>query len=496
MKDNMKKILYMVLTLLTSHTGLNAQNASDYRESRYETVAWNALNNLDYFNFMYVEDFPNTMYAPTDGSMLQFVDPLSYGMENPQIWEVKRDETQKLSRQLYAEVFNAVVNNDGTIVKDSTEPVGTIKGGTDNRIIKNRLDYLFKNSLVFGKYDANKKYYKTLGNNFVRVDNAETSVSGPWQMQFGNPAEVEANLSTAGGKVAEVNQPLMPAFKNVAATLAEHDEFSEFLSILKACALSINNTKDGWQAVDQKHGNLFNLKTKGAVGAEDVVSYSDKATYLLDDYHYTLYVPTNEAMMKAYALGLPTVSQLEQAEIEDEQNDIWSDNPDSKAARIKEVMLNFVKYHIQDDAVFVDNGFKSGYYDSGKLSVIKAVVQNDDTGELEWNGKYMPGRPYKLNVNVSSSAMTVTDCRNGYDDYGTSLGGVTANVVTTPGLYNLVANEIWVESKYIVTSPYTCTIASSSFVVIHAVDSPLIYSNGQHGNPTQFEYQYYPQYNE
>ena len=201
-------------------------------------------------------------------------------------------------------------------------------------------------------------------------------------------------------------------------------------------------------------------------------------------------------MQKAYALGLPTVSQLEQAENEDGENDIWYDNPDSKAARIKEVMLNFVKYHIQDDAVFVDNGFKSGYYDSGKLSVIKAVVQNEDTGELEWNGKYMPGRPYKLNVNVSSSAMTVTHCRNGYDDYGTSLGGVTANVVTTPGLYNLVANEIWVQSKYIVTSPYTCTIASSSFVVIHAVDSPLIYSNGQHGNLTQFEYQYYPQYNE
>ena len=201
-------------------------------------------------------------------------------------------------------------------------------------------------------------------------------------------------------------------------------------------------------------------------------------------------------MQKAYALGLPTVSQLEQAENEDGENDIWYDNPDSKAARIKEVMLNFVKYHIQDDAVFVENGFKSGYYDSGKLSVIKAVVQNEDTGELEWNGKYMPGRPYKLYVNVSSSAMTVTDCRNGYDDYGTSLGGVTASVVTTPGLYNLVANEIWVQSKYIVTSPYTCTIASSSFVVIHAVDSPLIYSNGQHGNLTQFEYQYYPQYNE
>ena len=98
--------------------------------------------------------------------------------------------------------------------------------------------------------------------------------------------------------------------------------------------------------------------------------------------------------------------------------------------------------------------------------------------------------------------MTVTDCRNGYDSNGKPIGGVTANVVTTPGLYNLVANEIWVESRSFVSRPYTLYIASSSFVVIHAIDSPLIYADGQHSDstgqliPTQFEYQYYPQYNE
>ena len=45
--------------------------------------------------------------------------------------------------------------------------------------------------------------------------------------------------------------------------------------------------------------------------------------------------------------------------------------------------------------------------------------------------------------------------------------------------------------------PYTCNIATAPFVVVHAIDAPLIYSDGKHPGadgtvlPTQFEYHYY-----
>lgn len=493
----MKRILYITLAMLASHVSMKAQDVPDIWISRQSAVMGNAISCLDYDCYLKQKDFPCTLYAATDEAMLRFVDPVSYGEGKAQIWEVRKDENQTSTRCLYADVYNCVIKEDGTVEKVSEEPVTTITGGIGNSQIENRMKYLIKNSLVFGERMSGKKYYKSYGNNFVRVEDGGSAIYGPWQAGLGKPVEVIESTATSAGEVVEISQPLMPSFKNVATTLAEHSEFSEFLSILQTCALSTSNSKDHWQSADQVYGNLFNLKERGAVGAEDMTSYR-KATYLLDDYHYTLYAPTNAAMQEAHALGLPTLEDLDDAWEEDERNGIEYNSPESKYAKVLEVMLNFVKYHIQDEAVFVDGGDNSGWYDSGKLSFIPSIDIDEETGDASWNGKYRPGRPYKLKVDVTPSSMTVTDCRNGYDSNGNPSGGVTANVVTTPGLYNLMANEIWIDSYSIVRTPYSCNIAIAPFVVIHAIDSPLIYADGKHTDslgrtiPTQFEYQYYP----
>ena len=247
-------------------------------------------------------------------------------------------------------------------------------------------------------------------------------------------------------------------------------------------------------------GNLFNLKNKGAVGAEDATSPKGKATYLLNNFNYTVYAPTNDAMKKAYEAGLPTLDDLEAAEVLDDSlgYDAATDTA-SYAAKILEVMLDFVKYHIQDNSIYVDKGFASGDYESGKTELIKSTNVNEETGEMTWNGKYSPGRPYKLRVNVSENGMTVTDCRNGYDpDSHMSLGGNTANVIMKEGMYNLMAHEFWYNGKVKISNPWTATLNNSSSVVIHAIDAPLIYADGNHYDsngllvPTQFEYIYKP----
>ncbi len=493
----MKRILYITLAMLASHVSLKAQDVPDIWISQQSAVMENAISCLDYDCYLKQKDFPCTLYAATDEAMLRFVDPVSYGEGKAQIWEVRKDEYKPSGLSLYADVYDCVIKEDGTVEKVSEEPITTITGGIGNSLIKNRMEYLLKNSLVFGERVSGKKYYKSYGNNFVRVEDGGSAIYGPWQAGLGKSTEVVTSNTTLAGEVVEISQPLMPSFKNVASTLAEHSEFSEFLSILQACALSTSNSKNRWQSADQVYGNLFNLKEKGAVGAEDVTS-NQKATYLLDDYHYTLYAPTNAAMQEAHALGLPTLKDLDDAWEEDERNGIEYNSPESKYAKVLEVMLNFVKYHIQDEAVFMDGGDNSGWYDSGKLSFIPSIDIDEETGDAFWNGKYRPGRPYKLKVDVTPLSMTVTDCRNGYDSNGNPSGGVTANVVTTPGLYNLMANEIWIDSYSIVGTPYSCNIAIAPFVVIHAIDSPLIYADGKHTDslgrtiPTQFEYQYYP----
>ena len=476
----------------------------------------NVITNLNYDKYLNSPVSSYVFLLPTNKGMLTYIDPVSYGQtteavtNKTNLWEFHLDLTQKASKQLYADVYECEILADGSIIVGDKK--NSVKGGTDNSILKNRIEDLLDNHIVVldenEVYDPSKKYYKTKARTFVKLesDGSQYKVYGSYQDEVNQPivAEAPATYNMKNGLTIPIDGVAMGARRSVLATLKNATDengdsiFSEFASIVEACAVSKNNSKDGWQAADQIYGNLFNLKAKGSVGAEDVTSNSGKATYLLNNYNYTVYAPTNEAMQKAYEAGLPTLDDLEAAEQYDDENDIDPNDTLSHAARVREVMLDFVKYHIQDNSIFVDKGFAGGYYESGKTELIKATYVDEETGETSWNGKYSPGRPYKLKVEVSADAMTITDCRNGYDSNGNSLGGVTANVVTKPGCYNLMAREYWIDSKTAVTSPQSCSLNNSSSVVIQGIDSPLIYADGKHNDsnglliPTQFEYTYKP----
>ena len=93
--------------------------------------------------------------------------------------------------------------------------------------------------------------------------------------------------------------------------------------------------------------------------------------------------------------------------------------------------------------------------------------------------------------------MYVTDCRNGYSGEK-ALGGNQTKVVIKDGAYNLMAREYWLESSGAITNPNNVRLNNSSFVVIHAIEDPLIFADGKHydskGNEiaTQFTYTYKP----
>lgn len=214
-------------------------------------------------------------------------------------------------------------------------------------------------------------------------------------------------------------------------------------------------------------------------------------------------------MEEAFAKGLPTVAEFEAAEEEDViRKEADDEYHYTKADSIKEVWLDFVKYHLQSNAVFIDGGSKnkSGVYESGKTELTPAVevaegvaeedlvLENgkyvavtikgvqyeiksnstpakdaDGTYSVEYyTGLYSPGTPYRLTVNVSSSGLSVTDN-----------SGNTAHVLTEKGLYNMMATEYWINAdpaKKNEMHPYEQQLANYSFAVIHAIDHPLIYS--------------------
>ena len=469
----MKNLLYTFLFLLTCG-GAAAQNENAcsiiVQNSEDFSVLENAVYNLDYYVYLNQPNWNVTTLLLTDKAFESFVDPVSSYYYSPQMWRFNIDKTKSLAQRLSIEAYNCEIDADGTPV-----PSGTARRltGAKETHIKDRLQFILDNSIIMESYKEGRKYYQTRDYSFVCIEkNGGTyQISSPL---FGK-ATATAVHNVDNGLVLVFDKAIVPNNNSVAQLLSLNPDFSEFLWVLEnSGALSKFNFKDKWVAADQNYGNLLNIKAKGMIGAEDATT-STKVTYLLNNYHYTIYAPTNAAMTQAYADGLPDANAMVQAELLDEKEGKGGTR-ESHVDSLKEVLLDFVKYHIQEDAVFIDNGFISKYYDSGKTKFVKSNSIDEETGQNVWDGTYSPGQPYKLKVNVSPSGLTVTDNM-----------GNTRNVIMSEGTYNLMAREYWVDGTSVSTIPTNTTLNNSSFVVIHAIDGPLYYDA-----PKQFKYEYKP----
>ena len=494
--------------------------------THFKTIA-NAIENLQYKAYLNSMVAQYTFLLPTNDGMLTYIDPVSYGRTNGnkdvQLWEIYiADPTEIASSAIVVDVYEAIIA-DGKVYKKDDNYV-RMSGGTGaynegkheggHSIILDRIYDLLDNIIITEAYQPGKKYYRTKGRTFVRVDgnSVGSNVYGSLQQDCKSPISVSQTYNMENGTSLVLDGVPMSTSNSVAKLLKQHPEtFSDFYQLLEDANAIYKSYSTSRQsptvensriAGDQEYGNLFNLKNGKTVGAEDVDPSLTKATYLLNNYHYTIYAPTNAAMEEAYRLGLPKHEDLNNAELwdeafkemdEEEQNALIAETgccPGDSAARIREVMLDFVKYHIQDNSLFLDLGFDAGTYYSGKTSLQPATDADDDGGSYN-TGKYTPGRPYKIEVeSISSTGMTIRD----------NVGNVR-HVVTDGNLYNLMAREYWYKGAngkpFENVDPYKIELDNSSFVVVHAIDGPLIYADGQHLcsdgktiDPNQFIYKY------
>jgi hypothetical protein len=312
-----------------------------------------------------------------------------------------------------------------------------------NTQLCNRLADIIDNSTVIGDVEDGGTYYQTKGRSTVRVDGSigvegKMSVSGGWQLETNQPLTISRIYDMSGkttgignGKSYIVDSaPVMTARRSVADILSENPDFSDFLQVLKdAGALSTSvatkYVSGGWSSVSPI-GNLIYIPTQTGEGVN----------YLFNNYHYTVYCPTNEAMRLAYEAGLPDTTAIRLAEESGDEDSLY---------HVRQVLLNFVKYHIQDRSIYIDKNSEGGNFETDK---------SDPSS----------GRFYKVGVEVDGSNLTVTD----------KMG--TAHKVDKNKMYNVMAREYWLNSA---TASKATTIDNSSFAVLHAVNEPLLYSKNQ-----------------
>ena len=141
-------------------------------------------------------------------------------------------------------------------------------------------------------------------------------------------------------------------------------------------------------------------------------------------------MPTNEKVLAAIAAGLPTWELIKQ------QTD------EVVKTQMTDRLVNFLRYHFQDNSVYIDGSTKTAKYET--------AVINSNTGRF-----------YTINTSRSGDNLTLTTANGG-----------TAHVVKDKKLYNIMARDY----KFNSPDPKSATqIETSSYAVIHQIDNVLYF---------------------
>ena len=189
-------------------------------------------------------------------------------------------------------------------------------------------------------------------------------------------------------------------------------------------------------------------KLMGESGAfyvdEDFASFG-QTVEAFNTYHYTIYIPSNEAVREAIAAGLPTMEQAEEFILSQEEN--YAFDEDDYRDSIRAIIADFVNYHIQDNSVYVGGGHNVGNYETSTL--------DEETGTF-----------CRLSVVGTNSDITVTD----------GAGNVQKVLTEDPKLYNIMTRDYLFDASDLQQSKL---IETSSFAVIHHVKDALYHHKDQ-----------------
>ena len=370
-----------------------------------------------------------SFFIPTNNALLEYIDPCSYGKKNLQLLSFRWDGTKREEERVYAVVYNY---NPITGERDS---VGTVTTATNSERLTKCLQDILDTHIVIGKvWDGKYSYYRTKNGTGIRVTNPDKEdnmyVEGSYQMYEGSPLKIarvyDQRKEVAGGNgksyVLE-GQPIMGTRKTVRDQLAEYSEFSKFLELMDGSGL---------------FENIHNL---GTGNESDNKACGGTNVSLFNTYHYTVYVPTNESIQNLQNEGkLPTWEQVEAAHEEGNTEKATADS-------IK--ILNFLKYHIQDNALYIGAQPESGDFET-------SLFNRTDK------------RFYMLKASLKDDSIEVEDGKKAKHTVTKKTDGAGRP------LYNIQAREYLYNSRDAETATNLYTTSSA---VIHLIDSPLSYGN-------------------
>ena len=246
-----------------------------------------------------------------------------------------------------------------------------------------------------------------------------------------------------------LDRPMQPTMNSVFAIMRDHSEFSQFYDLCnffdsellqKAGFKDSINGKANEAALWNNEQNKYRIFV-AEDNAGNHPANGEKLVRFFNNYRYTIYIPTNAAMAAAVANGLPTWTSIQNYldANTDAATGVVNSDAKIKAQAMIVCLVNFLKYHFQDNAFYVDNATNSGTYQT-------SCIDND-------RNVYM-----SIGLKQTTNAIELKD-----------LNGDTRHVIAP---YNLVARDMnfdrapsnMTQSRY---------VKVSSYAAIHQIDGVL-----------------------
>ena len=356
-----------------------------------------------------------SFFIPKNDAFLSYIDPVSYAGSMAVLYRFHYDSS--LSNPVWASRYYYDMENGE--IKDSIDEIRN-----NDYVMQRKLKEVLDNHIVIGNVEDGNTYYRTKGGQEIKVERVAEgingmTVSGSLPISEGKEGVPVINIydqtGKGNGKAYILDKPIMTTRKTVLDVLGEHPEMEEFRKLLEGSSLvSEDNSKHRFVG---KGINVFNT------------------------YHYTIYVPSNESIIKLQNNGeLPTWDAVQQAINEEDE---------VRAEALTKKIEDFLRYHIQDYALFIgakpesEEGYETALInEKGKFERLYCTLTNEDIiikNSLDSNAK----------------------------------GYIEAKVQKEDGLYNLQAREYLLDAEDYDVNKSDLILYTSSTAVIHLIDQPL-----------------------
>ncbi len=435
-----------------------------------------------------------SFFIPTDDALGTYYDEVTCQWTQPRVlsfyYSTRRaDAAAPVKARAYK--WDPVTNEIG----------GSIPGSVSASQINNRLKDLLDSHIIVHS-DAESKtgfgslnqYYVTKGGSAVKISNREDGslssdfdqtqpgfyVQGGLQIDNDSLLTVtrtydrrEETTGYGNGMTYIIDRPIQTTMKSVYSVLEGEGETSPFYQFFNLCQIDADlltraGVADSVKKQEDKDTEIekYTVFTSSQNGLTDNVRF-------FNSFRYTVYVPTNEAVLEAIGQGLPTWDQISdvitngEAEVQSATDAGMSEEEilaltrkyKFKAQAMITCLVNFLKYHFQDNSVFADhNVVEATKYETACI--------NDETNRYR-------------SVKISSTGNGTLSVRSVYstDANGNDVEGPVRNVTSDPALKNIMTRDYTFNTK----AKNATTIETSSYAVVHQIDGVLNFKQLNNG---------------